>query len=478
MVSSGTVNHFMDEITEILDLSRPVDNIINDLKEKSVCVYPWETAIKAYEPKLHEIVNDTVTRKDKIRKDGTKEEASRIYIGLEKLLTKRMTEFMFAIPVKRVYHNTEGNDTRQQIAKAIEAIYKYARIDSENIRRGNAYFASCEIFTIWYVVDKPNTLYGFNSKYKLKCKTYSPMDGVKLYPLLDELDDMLAMSFEYKKKVGDEEVTYFETYTADRHYKWRQQGNGWESVGTVEQIRLMKIPGAYAFRPVPIYHGLTRIRKELEYTLSRNSDVIAYNSAPVLKVAGQIKGEEDKGESKRVYRVENGGDVSYVSWSQAIEALKYHVDTLLKLYWMQSQMPDVSFDNMKSLGNIGYDARQMLLTDAHLKVGDESGPWIEFFEREASVIKEFLKFMNDSWKKEIDNIEIEHVITPFIQNDEDAIADRLLKLNGGKAVMSQLESIQQAGYSNDPQSTLEQIQKEDAAISQSRISNIFEEPTI
>ena len=214
----------MDKITNILDLSRPIDNIINDLKRKSVCVYPWEKAIKAYEPKLHEIVKDTVTRKDKIRKDGTKEEASRIYIGLEKLLTKRMTEFMFAIPVKRIYHNIEGNETRQQIAKAIEAIYKYARIDSENIKRGNAYFAACEIFTIWYVVEKPNTLYGFQSKYKLKCKTYSPMDGVKLYPLLDELDDMLAMSFEYKKRVKDEEIPYFETYTADRHYKWRQQG--------------------------------------------------------------------------------------------------------------------------------------------------------------------------------------------------------------------------------------------------------------
>lgn len=468
----------MDEITKILDLSRPVDNIINDLKEKSVCVYPWEKAIRAYEPKLHEIVTDTVTRKDRIRKYGTKEEASRIYIGLEKLLVKRMTEFMFAIPVKRVYHNAEGNETRQQIAKAIESIYKYARIDSENIRRGNAYFAACEIFTIWYVVEKPNTLYGFNSRYKLKCKTYSPMDGVKLYPLLDELDDMLAMSFEYKKKVADEEITYFETYTADRHYKWKQKGNGWEAAGTAEEIKLMKIPGVYAFRPIPIYHGLTRIRKELEYTLSRNSDVIAYNSAPVLKVAGQIRGEEDKGEGKRVYRVENGGDVSYVSWSQSIEALKYHVETLLKLYWMQSQMPDVSFDNMKSLGNIGYDARQMLLTDAHLKVGDESGAWIEFFERESSVIKEFLKFMNDAWKREIDDIEIEHIITPFIQNDEDALADRLIKLNGGKPVMSQLESIQQAGYSSDPQSTLKQIQKEDSVASQSRVSNIFEEPTI
>lgn len=468
----------MNEITEILDLSRPVDNIINDLKEKSVCVPSWEVLKKAYDPKLHKIVKDDVTRKDKLRKDGAKEEASRIYIGLEKLLTKRMTEFMFAIPVKRVYHNTEGNETRQQIAKAIESIYKYARIDSENIKRGNAYFAACEIFTIWYVVDKPNTLYGFNSKYKLKCKTYSPMDGVKLYPLLDELDDMLAMSFEYKKKVKDEEITYFETYTADRHYKWRQQGQRWEAVGMAEEIKLMKIPGVYSFRPFPIYYGLTRIRKELEYTLSRNSDVIAYNAAPVIKIAGQIKGEEDKGESRRIYRVENGGDVSYVSWSQAIEALKYHVETLLKLYWMQSQMPDVSFDNMKSLGNIGYDARQMLLTDAHLKVGDESGPWIEFFEREASVIKEFLKYMNTSWKNEIDNIEIEHIITPFIQNDETALADRLIKLNGGKAIMSQLESIQQAGYSSDAQATLEQIQKEEATASQSRISNILGEAGI
>lgn len=468
----------MDEITTILDRARPVDNIINDLKRKSVCVPSWEILIKAYEPSFHEISKDTITRKDKIRKDGTKEEASRIYIGLEKLLTKRMTEFMFAIPVKRIYHNTEGFEVRQQIAKAIESIYKYARIDTENIKRANAYFASCEIFTIWYVVEKPNTLYGFNSKYKLKCKTYSPMEGVKLYPLIDELDDMLAMSFEYTKKVKDEEITYFETYTSDKHYKWKQNGKGWEPVGTVEQIRLMKIPGAYALRPVPIYHGLTRIRKELEYTLSRNSDVIAYNSAPILKIAGGIKGGEDKGESRRVYRVEYNGDVSYVSWSQSIEALKYHVETLLKLYWMQSQMPDVSFDNMKSLGNIGYDARQMLLTDAHLKVGDESGSWIELFEREASVIKEFLKHMNTSWASEIDNIEIEHIITPFIQQDEDTTADRLLKLNGGKPVMSQLESIQQAGYSNDAQATLEQIRQEETITSQSRVDNIFGESAI
>lgn len=465
----------MDEITAILDITRPVDNIINDLKGKSVYVPSWDNLIKDYEPTLHSIVNDNIGRKDKVKSDGTVEKASRIYIGLEKLLTKRMTEFMFSIPVKRVYHNIENNETRQQIAKAIENIYKYARIDSENIKRGNTYFASCEVFTIWYTVENPNSLYGFQSKFKLKCKTYSPMEGVGLYPLFDELGDMVAMSFEYKKKVKDEEIAFFETYTSKIHYKWKQQGSGWEQI-KAEPIAILKIPGVYVHRPVPIYHGLSYLRNEIEYTLSRNSDVIAYNSAPILKIAGATQGKEDKGESRRIFRVENGGDVSYVSWSQAIEALKYHVSTLISLFWSQSQIPDISFENMKALGNIGFDARQTLLTDAHLKVGDESGDWIESFERECSVIKAFLKSMNTSWVKEIDNVEVEHVITPFIQMDEDAMTDRLIKQNGGKPIKSQLQTIREAG-SNNAEATLDQIHKEDAMdlqAKQSRMNGLFE----
>lgn len=464
----------MDELTAIFDSGKPVGDIINGLKNKSIEVPEWGELLEDYEPTKHKIVTDTTTRKDRIKSDGTLEKASRIYIGLEKLLTKRTTEFAFAIPVRRVYSNIEVDERRQQIAKAIEVIYKYARIDSENIKRGNAYFASCEIFTIWYAVEKPNTLYGFKSKYKLKCKTYSPMDGTKLYPLFDELGDMLAMSFEYERTINGKKVTFFETYTADKHYRWKYQDNGWESVIEPEAIKIIKIPGAYACRPVPIYHGLTLIREEIEYTLSRNSDVIAYNAAPVLKVTGKLVGEEDKGESRRVFRLESGGDVAYVSWRQAIDALKYHVETLLKFFFMQGQMPDLSFDNLKGLGNIGYDARQMILSDAHLKIGDEAGAWIEFFERECSVVKEFLKFMNTEWKNDIDNVEVEHIITPFIQNDEAALINRVQKGNGGKAIFSQLESIRMAGYSNDPEETLRQIQEEEKATQQARIGSLLE----
>ena len=466
----------MKTIKQIFSAGRSTDNIINDLREKSVCIQDdWSVLVQAYEPKLHGIVTDTSNRKDKIHGNGKVDKAARIYVGLEKLLVNRMTEFMCAIPVKRIYHNIDGNETRQEIAKAIESIYKYARINAENLKRIRAYFASCEVFTIWYTVKQDNSLYGFNSKYKLKCKTYSPMDGVKLYPYMDSLGDMLAMSFEYTVKNGNEMETYFETYTADRHYKWKQNGGGWETEIDGEEIVINKIPGVYVWRQAPVYDGLTVIREEIEYTLSRNSDTIAYNAAPVLKVVGALQGEEHKGSAQRIFRVENGGDVAYVAWQQAIEAVKYHVDTLLKMYWMQSQMPDVSFDNMAHLGNIGFDARQTLLTDAHLKVGDEKGALEEAFEREANVIKAFIKEMNTSWASEVDNIEIEHIITPFIQNDERSEIDKWMSAAGGKPIMSQLEAITNSGLSNDPAETLKQINAEAATETAARMSSIMEQ---
>lgn len=82
--------------------------------------------------------------------------------------------------------------------------------------------------------------------------------------------------------------------------------------------------------------------------------------------------------------------------------------------------------------------------------------------------------MNTDWKDEIDNVEVEHIITPFIQNDETAMTDRLIKQNGGKPIKSQLETIREAGYSNDPEATLKQVQEEDKVASQARVNSLFE----
>lgn len=449
----------MRDINEILQ-GNNIGSMITELKNRSYAVIDWDELIKDYEPQFHKIVDDRTGRKDKIHQDGSVDKAARIPISLEKLLTKRMTEFTFAIPVKRVY--TTSNETQEQIAQAIEAIYNVAHINTENIKRGQAYYASCEIFTMWYTVARPNSLYGFDSAFKLKCRTFSPMDLCTLYPLMDETGDMMAMSFEYERKTSsDTTVTFFETFTAERHVKWKDSGKGWE-VEADEPITIMKIPGAYLWRREPVFQGLQMLREDLEYTISRNSDIVAYNASPILKVKGSLQGEEQKGETRRVYRVSENGDVSYVSWAQSVAALEYHVSTLLKYFWMQSQMPDISFDNMKSLGNIGYDSRRTLLTDAHLKIGEESGPWLEFLYRECNVIKAFLKKMNKKWENEIDKVGVEHIITPFIIEDEQAQLDYHMKANGGKPVESQEESIMRIGKSQNVQETIRKINEEAA----------------
>lgn len=460
---------------------KDVGEVIGVLKQRTLDIPDWGDLLKEYEPKLHEIVEDKAGRPDKFLDDGTVERAARITIGLEKLLTRRISEFTVAIPPKRIYHYNQNDEELKQIVKAIEKIYTCAHIDTENMHRAKCYYASCQMFTLWYAQKKRNKLYGFDSEYKLKCKTFSPMDGVDIYPYFDEYGDLLALSFEYKQKIADDEYTFFETYTADKHYKWNlslgDKAKGWNQLAE-DEISIGKIPAVFWYRHEPCWEGLKPIRENIEYTISRNSDVVAYNSAPVLKVAGSIVGQEHKGATQRIFRVADNGDVSYVSWQQAIEALKYHVDTLIKLFFMQSQMPDISFENMKSLGNIGYDSRKTLLMDAHLKVGEESGAWIEGFEREANVIKAFLGQMNKKWESRMDEITIEHVITPFIQEDEMTQIDKWMKGNGNKPIISQKESIRRAGISDDPDATYEEIIEEDKAESErnaAAMPNLFSE---
>ncbi len=458
-------------IEEIIDFNRPVKDIIEDLRDKTVCPPLWENLRKKYYPREHKVLEDKVILRDKIRKDGTTEKSARIALGYEKLLANRFSDFTFAIPVKRIY---EDGGENQDIIKAIEKIYEKARIDTENRKRGEAFYASCEIFTMWYAVKKKNNLYGFDAEYKLKCKTYSPMDGVKLYPIINELDDMIAMSFEYQKRIKDEVITYFETYTEDRHYIWRQTTDSgkWEEIlytqteedgerVSGEEIQIMKIPGVYAWRKHPVYEDIGIARKEMEYTLSRNSNILAYNSAPVLKVAGALAGQEKKDESYRLWRVENGGDVQYVSWQQSIDALKFHVETMESLIFKLAQIPDISFEKMASLGNIGYDARKTLLTEVRLRITSEAGEWEEFLDREFNVIKAFLKLMNRKWADRLDDIACEHVITPYVPNDESAEIDMRMKANGGKPLESHLESIIKFGEAKDAQKTLEEIREEE-----------------
>lgn len=450
-------------IEEILNSENSAESKIAALKEKTIVVPVWSGRfglVQQFDPTKHPVMNKQ-KYPDIVTDEGI-EYVTRVTCDLQRLATKRMTELVTGIPPKRVY--TPNNDRQKQIAAYIESIYDRNRINSVNNERLNMLFAGCEVFTLWYAIDERNTLYGFSSPLKLRCRNFSPMLGDELYPLFDEYGDMIAMSVGYTRKKGRKYVQYFDTYTADKHIKWSNENGGWAEVEN-ENITLGKIPGVYAWRPTPIWEDTSKTVYEIEWTLSRNGNYLRQNSKPIFIVFADeaISYGDEKSpnrEFRSVMQYPQNGRAEYVTWAQAVENLKFYVEQLRDLFFTQLQLPDWSYGKMSQQALSGESRKQMFI-DAQLKVKDESGRLIEFFDREMNVVKAFAKIMlGDGYAADIDALKVETVITPFAITDEKDTINNLMAANGGEPIMSQRESIELFGHSDDVDKTLREINEQ------------------
>lgn len=447
-------------IEELLKSGASAETIIAALKEKSIIVPVWSGRyglVQQFDPTKHPVMNKQ-KYPDIVTDDGI-EYVTRITCDLQRLATKRMTELVTGIPVKRVYK--PDNDRQKEIASYIESIYERNRIDSVNNERCNMLFAGCEVLTLWYAIEERNNLYGFNSPLKLRCRNFSPMLGDDLYPLFDEYGDMIAMSVGYSRKKGRKLVQYFDTYTANKHIKWSNENGSWQEVEN-EDITLGKIPGIYMWRPTPIWEDTSKTVYEIEWALSRNGNYLRQNSKPLFVVFADeaISYGDEKSPNKEfrsIMQYPKGSTAQYVTWQQAVENLKYYVGELRSLFFTQLQLPDWSYEKMSQQALSGESRKQMFI-DAQLKVKDESGRLIEFFDREINVIKAFLKVMlGENYHKDIDALKVEMLITPFAITDEKDTINNLMAANGGEPIMSQRESIEMFGHSDNVDKTLKEI---------------------
>lgn len=453
-------------IEEILNSGGTAAQIIAALKEKTTIVPMWRGRnglVCEYDPTKHPVMNKS-RYPDIVNDDGITL-VTRVTCDLQRLAVKRMTELVTGIPVKRVY-NPE-NDRQKEIVGYIENILTKNRINSVNIERCNMLFAGCEVMTLWYAVEQPNTLYGFKSALKFRCRNFSPMCGDEIYPLFDEYGDMIALSVGYTRKSGRKYVQYFDTYTATQHIKWSTANGDWVEVEN-EQITLGKIPAIYMYRPTPIWEDTSKIVYEIEWALSRNGNYLRENSKPLFVVFAdeQITYGDEKDPNKEfrsVMQYPKGSTAQYITWQQAVDNLKFYVNELRNLFFTQLQLPDWSYEKMSQQALSGESRKQMFI-DAQLKVKDESGRLIEFFDREINVVKAFLKVaLGNEYAADIDALNVEVEITPFaISNERDTITN-LTTANGGKPIISQRESIEMLGWSADVDKTMQEIAEENMA---------------
>lgn len=459
------------DIGKIFDTGRKVEDIIEDLKQNTLNIPTWANLEKDFDTKNHEVITDSTRRpKDKM-KGGQRDVAAKITYAAEKIAVRRVTQMGFSTPVKRRYL-TDDDELKKKQAKAIEAVYKTNRINGINMKRFFAYFASCQVFTIWYTVDDRNSLYGFDCEKKLKCRSYSPMpqsmSGITNaipYVVFDEYDDLQVISFEYKIKRDNVDVRRFDSYTKEKHYQWENDGKEWTpstADGNPEPITILTHPIVYWWRYSPFYEGVQNNRDEIEFSMSRGSDVIRKNIQPIVVIKGKLlnQGDVPVGDKAReVYQVEIGGDVNTVAPAIKQEDTKTFIEMLKENIEEETQMPNLTIDRIKGSGDSGA-ARETLLTDPHLRVMEEAHDILSGLHREGNIIKRFLGQMNKAWEKTIMDLEIEHVITPFIQKDRETTVNTYIQATGGKPIMSQQDAVETAGLVSDTEQCLERLRKE------------------
>ena len=440
--------------------------IIAALKAKSIIIPKWggvNGLRDEYDPKRHPVMNKG-KYPDISNDDGTVTYVTRITYDLQRLAVKRMTALVTGLPVKRVYK--PENDRQKEVARVMEKMYERNRIDSVNIERCNMLFASCEVMTLWYAVEERNNLYGTLSPIKLRCRNFSPMFGDELYPLFDEYGDMIALSVGYTRKVGGKTVSYFDAYTSDRHIKFSSEG-GWNIVED-EAITLGKIPGIYGFRPTPIWEDTSKIVYEMELAMSRNGNYLRENSKPLFVVfadeaieyGDEATDDPYQFKGKAVMQYPKGSNAAYITWQQAVENLKFFISELRQSFFTQLQLPDWSYESMKATPMSG-ESRKQLFIDCQLKVKDESGRLIEYFDRETNIVKAYAKvIMGEGYAADIDALPVENVITPFTINDDKDTIQNLSLANGNKPIISQRESVEMLGWSTDVDKTMEEIANE------------------
>lgn len=449
----------MDTIEDILAIENIADKI-NELRYKTINIRPWNELEKEYDKKKHPVYTDK-NYLDIRKKDGTEVKQCRIALGLQKLAVKRIGELCFGIPVQRIYK--PKNESEKKAASILESIYKKNKINSVNKERSKYLYASCEFVTIWYSQEMPTEYGGEKTNIRLRCKSYSPMNGTKLYPLFDEFDDMIALSIEYSRKKGLITTTYFETYTADRHLRWSRSDSDWvEELN--EEIKIGKIAGIYQYRDEPIWEDESDNVYEMEWQLSREGNYLRKNLKPkwVVCTDNDIQFGNEKGgdmTSRDVLKYPKDAQAGYKTWEQAIDSLKFHIETLKQSFFTQLQLPEMSSDAMKSMP-MSAESRKMIFIDGQLKVTDESGLWYDTFYRELNVIRAFAKFMFPSLKSAFDSLEVEMLITPYQIQDENEKVQRYSDATGGKPVMSQRTAIERLGYVDNVDEELQRIADE------------------
>lgn len=140
------------------------------------------------------------------------------------------------------------------------------------------------------------------------------------------------------------------------------------------------------------------------------------------------------------------GDADFLSWQQSIDSVVKELETNKSEMFAGASLPDLSFDNLKAIGNLSGVSRRFMMLDAEIKAKINLRTFRPALMRCVTIVTAGIaNITNIKYKQQLANNWITVQFESILPKDPVEEAQVLSLANGGKAFNSQ-----QTVVSNSP----------------------------
>lgn len=406
----------------------------------------------------------------------TAAKVNRVPIPFQEIIVNRRVGFLLGNPITYNVTFDDGKPEEKALVDYFYEIEDSAKIEYRNKEIARRMMSEMACAELWYLTEiKEKGFWNYLAQklkvkapaFQMRVKVLSPWLGDTLYPLFDASGDMVAFARGYKIKEDGKDIEHFDVYTSDMTYKYVNRGE-WKlddlAVGGGKVTNLAgKIPVIYHTQDKPEWANVQKMIERIEKLLSNHGDMNDYFGEPILAIFGQLISAINKGESGKILQLSENAKASFLALESPPESVKMEIENLEKFIFALSQTPNISFSEMKSLGDLSGVALELMFMDAHMAARAKEEILGIGIQRRANLIKTFIgKILDVSLSEASQTVKMKPVFTPYMPKNLKEMVE-MLDQSISAGIMSKAtgtEKLEDEGLISDSATEFERLKEE------------------
>ena len=469
----------IDEILQLQDFDKAVEILTKEDKERDREAYREEykgkrerrpESVDNREDKTIDVFSETETEVDENGNETPKRTGSdtikvaKIRTNAPKRIVRIASAFLF------------GGDMNISFSKDSDATQLFKETFAEKLKMKSVFNQLARIVKIEtkgaiIFYPRPGKDDNGDAIVEIKAKVLSLKNG-DFFPHFDEYGDMDAFIRKYTAiyKGDGKEHDFLWIQTATQEYLYVKLDN-WQLVdGYPKQNLAGKITVVYAEQDEPEWEDVAPLLDAYENRLSRLVDTNDYFGDPQLKLFGESTLPSKDTVGKQItfpmtYDEQSGknlhGDAEYLTWQQSIDSIKLEIETMRNELYAGSSTPDLSFENMRSIGALSGSAIELMFMEAFVKAAEGMEIFGPVVQRSASVVRALMmNVANINYKSALKEAKPKIEFSSILPDNLKEIISVLTEANGGKPVNSQETITSRSPFTKDAQLEMKRLKAE------------------